>query len=398
MTSESSQWKAAPRVQGTSESTDFPFDTKQSAGAVNVMASPKIALGRMLVLLASAGAIVGAVTMLSLSWPAPPESFLARLTESTSIVTCMLVLGMAMLIAWRAGDHEANIAIALSLTFIFGSIVVGLLLGRIHVMPRIRQLLQLLLFFLGSAFYIRSTQLFPRRLEEADIASSPTIWSRSEPLKRLAIRLLHPAAAWVIAAAATAVIAASPSAHVFVPMWMGITLTGILYFYITFRGADAEARNKVLWFLEAALAAAILTMLAGALDLASGGSLTPDERALIQLVFGILNGVAMVVCFAAALFYAGAISPAFIVRKTLVYATTVAALLFLAAVVEIYVAHTLIHALHVSDRFGSAVLGAIFGLAFHPLKHRIEHFLKRFVPRDEATAAQAISSPGTERG
>ena len=125
-------------------------------------------------------------------------------------------------------------------------------------------------------------------------------------------------------------------------------------------------------------------MFAGALDLALGDSMTPNARAVIQLIFNIATGLTMVICFAAAVFYAGAISPALIVRKTLVFGATVGLLLFLFAVVEIYVAHMLIHALHVNDRFASAVLGAIFGLAFHPLKHRIEHFLKRFAPKDKA--------------
>ena len=106
-----------------------------------------------------------------------------------------------------------------------------------------------------------------------------------------------------------------------------------------------------------------------------------------------MNGLVMAICFAAAVFYAGAISPALIIRKTLVYGATVGLLLFLFAVVEIYVAHSLIHALHINDRFATAVLGALFGLAFHPLKHRIEHFLKRFAPKDERDVAQA-AGPG----
>ncbi|MEO8064055.1 MAG: hypothetical protein ABI821_15065 [Pseudomonadota bacterium] len=88
-------------------------------------------------------------------------------------------------------------------------------------MPLIQQVVQTLMFFLGSAFYIRSSQLFPRKLTAADL-------------------------------------------HVFVPMSMAITATGIVYFYITLRGPDVEARHKVLWFFEAALAAAITTMFAGA--------------------------------------------------------------------------------------------------------------------------------------
>ena len=266
-------------------------------------------------------------------------------------------------------------------------------------MPLIRQIVQSLLFFLGSALYIRSSQLFPRKLTAADIASSPTIWGKSPPLQKAAAFLLHPAAAWIISATATAVILVTADVHVFLPMWMAITATGIVYFYITLRGPDIEARHKVLWFFEAALAAAITTIAAGALDLTLGHSMTPDVRAVIQLIFNIVNGLIMVICFAAAVFYAGAISPALIVRKTLVYGATVALLVFLFAVVEIYIAHSLIHALHVNDRFASAVLGAIFGLAFHPLKHRIEHFLKRFAPKDKAgVEPAAVANAGVEYG
>ena len=241
--------------------------------------------------------------------------------------------------------------------------------------------------------------LFPRKLTAADIASSPTVWGKSPPLQKAAAFLLHPAAAWIISATATAVILITGDVRVFLPMWMAITATGIVYFYITLRGPDVEARHKVLWFFEAAIAAAITTIAAGALDLTLGQSITPGARAVIQLIFNIVNGLVMVICFAAAVFYAGAISPALIVRKTLVYGATVALLLFLAAVVEIYIAHSLIHALHVNDRFASAVLGAIFGFAVHPLKHRIEHFLKRFAPKDKVgVEPAAVANPGIDYG
>jgi hypothetical protein len=348
------------------------------------MASPRLAFGRALVLAASSAGIIAAVAVLALSWPAPADLFMARFSDSTSTSVCLLVLGIALLIAWRAGNHAPNIAIALSLTFIYGSVVVTLLFDRLHVMPLVRQIVQMLLFFLGSALYIRSSQLFPRKLTAADIAASPTIWGNSPPLQQATAFLLHPAAAWIISATACAVLLFAADIRVFVPLWMAITAIGIIYFYLTLRGPDVEARRKVLWFFEAALAAAILTMFAGAIDLALPHSTAPDVRAVIQQIFSIASGLTMVICFAAAVFYAGAISPALIVRKTLVYAATVAFLIFLFAVAEIYIAHRLIHALHVNDSFVSAVLGAIFGLAFHPLKHRIEHFLKRFAPKDKA--------------
>ena len=350
-------------------------------------------------LAASAAGIIAAVVVLALSWPAPAELFMARFSDSTSTSVCLLVLGIAMLIAWRAGNHPPNIAIALSLTFIYGSVVVALLFDRLHVMPLVQLIVRMLLFFLASALFIRSTQLFPRKLTAADIASSPTIWGKSPPLQQAAAFLLRPAAAWIISATASAVILLVADIRVFAPIMMAITAIGIVYFYITLRGSDVEARRKVLWFFEAALAAAILTMFAGAIDLALPDSTTPNVRAVIQQIFSIASGLTMVICFAAAVFYAGAISPALIVRKTLVYAATVALLLFLFAVVEIYIAHKLIHALHVNDSFVSAVLGAIFGLAFNPLKHRIEHFLKRFAPKDKAVVEPAaVANPGVEYG
>jgi len=385
----------------------MPLVTDRGHSANNVphfqpgqdMASPRFAFGRILVLVASSAGIIAAVAVLALSWPAPADLFMARLSDSASTTVCLLVLGIALLIAWRAGDHAPNMAIAVSFTFIYGSVVVALLFDRLHVMPLIQKIVQLLLFFLGAALYVRSSQLFPRKLTAADIALSPTIWGKSPPLQQAATFLLHPAAAWIISATASVVILFAADIRVFLPIMMAITAIGILYFYITLRGSDVEARHKVLWFFEAALAAAILTMFAGAIDLALGDSITPNVRAVIQQIFGITRGLAMVVCFAAAVFYAGAISPALIVRKTLVYSATVALLLFLAAVVEIYVAHSLIHVLHVNDRFASAVLGAIFGLAFHPLKHRIEHFLKRFAPKDKSgVQPAAIANPGIEYG
>jgi len=358
------------------------------------MASQRFTFGRVLVLLVSCTGIIAALSVLVLSWAAPTEMLMARISDSATVTMCCLALVIALLIGWRAGDHAPNIVIALSVTFICGGVVVALLLERLNVMPFVRQIVQALLFFLASALYIRSAQLFPRKLTAADIASSPTIWGKSPPLQQAAAFLLHPAAAWVIAATATVVIVITADIHVFTPMWMAVTATGIVYFYITLRGPDLEAGHKVLWFFEAALAAAITAIFAGAIDLALGESLTHDAHAVIQLIFNIASGLTMVVCFAAAVFYAGAISPALIVRKTLVYGATVALLLFLFAVIEIYVAHSLIHALHVNDRFASAVLGAIFGLAFHPLKHRIEHFLKRFAPKDPSGVAPDVVPAG----
>jgi len=45
----------------------------------------------------------------------------------------------------------------------------------------------------------------------------------------------------------------------------------------------------------------------------------------------------------------------------------------------------------VTDHIATAFLGAAFGLAFHPLKHRIEHFSHRFAPKDALEARLSVS-------
>src|SRR6185503_2033882 len=128
------------------------------------MPSPRFAFDRLLVLAASSAGIIAAIVVLLFSWPAPTGTLIARISDTASITMCLLVLGMALLIAWRAGGHAPNMAIALSMTFIYGSITVNLLFDRLQVVPAAVQLVQLLMFLLASAFYVRATQLFPRKL------------------------------------------------------------------------------------------------------------------------------------------------------------------------------------------------------------------------------------------
>ena len=37
----------------------------------------------------------------------------------------------------------------------------------------------------------------------------------------------------------------------------------------------------------------------------------------------------------------------------------------------------------ISHRFASALLGTLFGLAFHPIKNRMEHALRRYTNLEE---------------
>jgi hypothetical protein len=300
----------------------------------------------------------------------------------TTAFTALALLGITLLIGWRAGEHPPNVAMALALAFAIGGDSFVFLAQQLHMEPKVTWIAERMLFFLGAAFYIRASQLFPHELSAADVASSPTIWGRFRPLRAAATFALRAPMAWSVAALLTLPLFLFRNAHVYNATQIGVVSIGILYFYITYRGGDADARRKVLWFFDAALAAVVISSVVIALRAALMGSDSPELRQILQLIVTIANAVALVTCFAAAVFYAGAVTPALIVRKTLVFGATVAALLFLFAAAEIYIVESIVHALHVGDRFASAFLGALFGLGFHPLKHRIEHFLRRFAPKE----------------
>lgn len=67
--------------------------------------------------------------------------------------------------------------------------------------------------------------------------------------------------------------------------------------------------------------------------------------------------------------------------QTLVYGATISALLFLFAAFEIFIVERLVELFEVTDHIATAFLGAAFGLAFHPMKHRIERLLHKFAPQ-----------------
>jgi len=83
-------------------------------------------------------------------------------------------------------------------------------------------------------------------------------------------------------------------------------------------------------------------------------------------------------------------SPVLVIRKTFVYGVTIALLLFAYATIEAFVVNLLVDVSHVSDRFASALLGTLLGLAFHPIKNRMEHGLRRF---GSSVASPITASP-----
>jgi len=265
---------------------------------------------------------------------------------------------------------------ALALAFIGSNDTFRQLLMEMRVNAGIRDAANVVTFILGAGFYVRAAQLFPRKLTSADIASSPTIWGKVKPLRVVVTFFLRAPAVWGFVIGATLLGLLNGNPHLGEVLRLLIVLVGLVYFYVMYRSGDAEARSKVLWFLEAALAALILGLIAEGARAVLHGTGSSTLRVVLSVLINFVNSLAEVVCICAAVFYAGAISPALVIRKTFVYGATAAFLLFTYATVEAFIVNLIVDVAGISDRFASALLGTLFGLAFHPIKNRMEHLLR----------------------
>ena len=327
----------------------------------------------------SVAGMVAAAASLVLIWTATAGTPLPeRINNSMSLGSGLVLLGVAFLVAWRAGDHPPNVSIALAVVFITSHDAFLILLEELRVNAGIGAPVLGLTYILGAGFYIRASQLFPRTLTSDDITSTPTIWGKIKSLRVVLVFFLRARAVWVFVAVATLLTVFVNNRHFSEAIRLVIVLTGLVYFYVMYRSSDAETRRKVLWFLEAALAAFVIGLVGEGVNAVLHGTGSPTLRVVLSVSINAANCLAQVICISAAVFYAGAISPALVIRKTFIYGMTAALLLFTYATVEAFVANLLVDVLGVSDRFANALLGTLLALAFHPIKNRMEHALRRF--------------------
>jgi hypothetical protein len=347
--------------------------------------------GRAIAITISVVGLAACMGLFVTLWLSPEESRLRQLRELVDVTYLFAQFAITLIIAWRGGAHAPNVALALALVFAFAADTWGL--WQLHVWHDswLLDLGSIVLFFLGATLYIWATQRFPRAIEPADVMASPTIWGQVRVLRVASTFLLRPWTPWVVVACLTALSVLSSNVYIADAVRIVIVLLGILYFYITFRSGDTQARAKVLWFLEAAVAVVAVSVIVLGVRAVLGDTPAPTLRASLSLVLTVLNNLALTTCFVAAVFYAGAIDPALVVRKTLVIGTTASLLLFVFAAFEHYLVHLLVHGVGVTNSIATAVLGALFGYAFHPVKHRLELLLKRFLP----TGGAIVHEPQT---
>ena len=302
----------------------------------------------------------------------------ARIGSSMFIGSSLLVAAVTFLIAWKAGDQPGNLIIALALAFSGLNSIAGLLLKYLHASPLIRQAVNLPTFILGAVFFVLAAARFARKLTPTDIASSSTIWGKIRLLRTVMIFFLAPAAVWALVAIPAVAMEFIDSGIPASIHWFTIVLLALVYFYINYRSGDAETRKKVLWFFELTLALFVINLVRHGVLAVLPDHTSETVHAIITTVYFAAYSISLVFCTCMAVFYAGAISPALVIRKTFVYGVTMALLLFTYATVESFITNVLVDKLGVSNGFPGALLGTVLALAFHPIRKWIENALKGF--------------------
>jgi hypothetical protein len=331
---------------------------------------PNTSWQRWVVLIVAPAAMALAIYCLPLIWSSSEDTLRVRLYDTISVSASIAMLAISALIAWRAGDSAANLAMALALTAACVSDTAVITLENLGLGRTLfGQTVDKLTYILGAGLFLRASQYFPRRLTADRVGN------------RVLAALLKPVALWPVAVVLSLIATSFPLAIYATVARLAIIGLGIIFFYKSYRTGDADARRKVLWFLAMAISAAAFTIVTWSVRLAIGDGAPETLRLVLGVSLASLNYLAILGCVAAAVFYAGAISPSLVIRKTVVYGLTTALLLFVFATVEVFLHHQIVHFLHVTDTFASSLIGGAFGLTFHPVKHFFEHLLKRYQSR-----------------
>src|SRR4051812_29700009 len=224
--------------------------------------SPFEAAQRWLVLVVATIGVAIAVFALFATWEAPGSPLKERLYLTISLASQIAMLGIAWLIAWRAGRTVANLAIALAIAAAsFNDALSIALITLGHERDLLGTGLYGITFTVAAGLYLRATQLFPVAITRERIAASPTPWGRWNAPRVALSKLLEPTWLWI-----TIAILSLPyffdvrSVAGQIPRLIIIAL-GIAYFHINYRGGDEDVRRRVLWFLMLAVVAVVTTLI-----------------------------------------------------------------------------------------------------------------------------------------
>jgi hypothetical protein len=350
-------------------SADTPSSNQFTEAAVGL---------RVLAFIVSLAGICAASFLL---WTTSSASDLAFVHSMQNIVRAGSTLcfsALALLIVLKAGDHPANVAMAAAIAVVFSVDTVSqVLFPYCSHSVSLLSALKLSLFILGAGFYLRASQMFPLPLDRFDVYGSPTVWGRTAFTRYPLALLLRSWITWVFVVSVTLLAFFAPFSGFFAAARIFLILVGIAYFHISFASGNPDVRRKVLWFLVGVLAVALLSVVDLGVKVTIGTSFSSEIREFVSLGLDVTSTLVILACLSTALFYAGAVSPTLVLRKTVVYGAIVTVFLFAFSVFQDLVIDSLVEGLGVSDRFMGAIMATLFGLAFYPVARRAEKLLRR---------------------
>lgn len=305
---------------------------------------------------------------------------------------------LALVMVVRVGErHEVLVAaLFLGLYSLWG----GVLFPTAFAGASWRPGASIVLDALTHAVGIRFTQLFPRPLEREDLSvlgPGPVRrwWTR------VAGALLDPRIYWPVALAFEASFRVLPvpdllaASHLVVWLFLGTT-----YMYASYRKGSAEDRRRIFWILEGVAVFFVAEVLFLALWSLRATGMVELELSVWVPWLRAVSAWATLVCFALAIFHAGAFDSGLVLRRTTVAGIAGGIVVVLFVGLETLLEEVLADALGLRSRVGGIVSGLVAALTFHPLTKQIDRAFERLSTRDEAGegASDASAAEAAEAG
>lgn len=334
--------------------------------------------------IAGALVIVWTVLMSVLGSPVsslPPEQRLGRVTflSHALLGACFVALGgfMAIRVGNRAGPLMLTgyvVAQGLAMGYLFSLLILGVTGAQYSVA---RVLVNLMAYSLA----IRTTQLFPRRLEptDADRIDADSILAR---LSKPVFWVLGPRRVWAFS---TLVLLPLVLTGVEVFFHLGqftVIAVAVLTMVTNYRVGDAEDRRKVYWLLLGAeiLLVGRLAIIVGELTLDWLGVAPGASTRYMRIPIWSLANIGLIACLFTAVLYRGDIDPRLVVRRTAVYTLVTGVLVFTFAAFENYVADLVALFLGLPGGLVEALGGGGVALLMKPLHDALVRVSERVIP------------------
>jgi hypothetical protein len=341
------------------------------------MAARRYRARRSLAIIVGVTAVVLYVTIAVAAWRSPELTTVRALTYVAGAIVWTSLSAMGVIIAARGVRTAGSTILALALAAAgFNSTLedIRVLTGTL---PAWHFPLDVLSGFVAAGAYLRSSQLFPRALTEADMRSPQASWKWLPWLQPALAALLRPWASWAVTGLwMMTSILGSPIVGALANV--ALILLGALFWRVHARVGNTTVRRRVTWILQTVLVFAMMYLVVSMLmTLLRAAGVGEEARSWVFIAYSVLLAIGGCGSMAMAVFGAGAFNPSLVVRGTVVYGASISLLLFALNVITSIAIDSATDAFGLSDRVVAATLGALAGLLLEPVARTLRHLLER---------------------